>query len=94
MSLDTTTMTKAQMQAAILALEAQVPGPREVTVKISDKTGVIVVSGLTGRNPISLYRSTWRRLFTQPIIEKILAFLDENDEKITNEMAAHGKVDK
>jgi len=94
MSLDTTTMTKAQMQAAILALEAQVPGPSEVTIKISDKTGVIVVSGLTGRNPMSFYRSTWRRLLTQPIIDKILAFLDENEKAITDEMAAHGKVDK
>jgi len=93
MALDTSTMTKAQLQAAVAALEAAQPAPRKITVKLSDTTGSIVVSGLSGRFPTTLYRSSWKRLLTKEVATLILTFIQENDDEITRVMAANGKAD-
>ena len=54
---DVKKMTPAEQLAYIKQLEQQVldaPKPREISVKISDTTGAIVVSGLAGRWPTTL----------------------------------------
>jgi hypothetical protein len=93
MPIDTSTMTKAQLQAAVAALEAAQPAPRKITVKLSDTTGSIVVSGLSGRFPTTLYRSSWKRLLTKEVASLILTFIQENDDEITRVMTANGKAD-
>jgi hypothetical protein len=93
MPIDTSTMTKAQLQAAVAALEAAQPAPRKITVKLSDTTGSIVVSGLSGRFPTTLYRSSWKRLLTKEVATLILTFIQENDDEITRVMTANGKAD-
>jgi len=93
MPIDTSTMTKAQLQAAVVALEAAQPAPRKITVKLSDATGSIVVSGLSGRFPTTLYRSSWKRLLTKEVASLILTFIQENDDEITRVMLANGKTD-
>ena len=93
MALDTSTMTKAQLEAAVKALEAAQPKPRAITVKLSDTTGSIVVSGLSGRFPTTLYRSSWKRLLTKEVASLILTFIEENDAAITAAMTANGKTD-
>jgi len=93
MPIDTSNMTKAQLEAAVKALEAAQPAPRKITVKLSDTTGSIVVSGLSGRFPTTLYRSSWKRLLTKEVASLILTFIEENDEAITAVMTANGKTD-
>lgn len=99
MSLDT--MTKAELLAALtattsenLALKAAQPKPREISVKLSDTTGSIVVSGLSGRFPTTLYRSSWKRLLTAEVAKLILTFIKDNDAAITAAMTAAGKTDR
>lgn len=94
MALDTSNMTKAQLEAAVKALEAAVPAPREITLKISDKTGCVVMQGIAGRFPVSLYRSSWKRMFSQAVAKQVLEFLAENDAEITATMEANGKTDR
>ena len=94
---DVSSMTKAQQIEYIQELELKIknqPKPREITVKLSDNTGAIVVSGLSGRFPTTLYRSSWKRLFTKEVITMILTFIQENDEEITKVMVANGKTDR
>ena len=94
---DVSSMTKAQQLEYIQELELKIknqPKPREITVKLSDTTGAIVVSGLSGRFPTTLYRSSWKRLFTKEVITMILTFIQENDEEITKVMVANGKTDR
>lgn len=94
---DVSSMTKAQQIEYIQELELKIknqPKPREITVKLSDTTGAIVVSGLSGRFPTTLYRSSWKRLFTKEVITMILTFIQENDEEITKVMVANGKTDR
>ncbi len=89
-------MTPAEQLAYIKQLEQQVldaPKPREISVKISDTTGAIVVSGLAGRWPTTLYRSSWQRLLTNEVGSLILSFIKENDDAITKVMTAAGKTD-
>ena len=93
MPIDTSNMTKAQLEAAVKALEAAQPKPRAITVKLSDTTGSIVVSGLSGRFPTTLYRSSWKRLLTKEVASLILTFIEENDAAITAAMTANGKTD-
>ena len=92
----TPTKAEAELIAKIQSLELQIakqPKPREVTVKISDNTGAIVVSGLAGRYPTTLYRSSWHRLLSEEITTLILTFIKDNDEAITKAMTKAGKVD-
>jgi hypothetical protein len=83
----------AKLEASNAALLQAVPAPREITLKISDKTGCIVMSGIAGRFPISLYRSSWARMYSQPIAKLVLDFMKEYDEEITATMKAAGKTD-
>ena len=84
----------AQLEAANANLIAAQPKPRDITVKLSDTTGSIVVSGLSGRFPTTLYRSSWKRLLTKEVATLILTFIKDNDEAITATMKAAGKVDR
>jgi len=84
----------AQLQADNAALVAAQPKPRDITVKLSDTTGSIVVSGLSGRFPTTLYRSSWKRLLTKEVASLILTFIQENDAAITATMKAAGKADR
>ena len=90
--------TAKELEAKIAELEATIeankPAPKPMTIKVSEVTGCIVVGGLTGRHPISLYRSTWRALLTPDNAGKVLDFLDVNDPLISQYMAAAGKVDR
>jgi len=92
-----TKMTEAQMLERIQSLELQVesskPKPKTVTVKLSESTGAIVVSGLAGRFPTTLYRSSWKRLLTKEVAQLILSFIKDNDAEITKAMTEAGKVD-
>ena len=93
---DVNSMTKAQQLEYIQSLELQIkaqPKPRAITVKLSDATGAIVVSGLSGRFPTTLYRSSWKRLLTKEVATLILTFIQENDAEITKVMLANGKTD-
>ena len=87
MPIDTSNMTKAQLEAAVKALEAAQPAPRKITVKLSDATGSIVVSGLSGRFPTTLYRSSWKRLLTKEVASLILSFIQENEDETTRHQA-------
>ena len=95
--MDVSKMTEAQKLEYIQSLELQVqnskPKAREVTVKLSEATGAVVVSGLSGRFPTTLYRSSWKRLLTKEVASLILTFIKENDVEITKAMTAAGKVD-
>ena len=64
-----------------------------ISLKISDKTGCVVMSGIAGRFPISLYRSSWARMYSQPVAKLVLDFLKENEQEITDTMKAAGKTD-
>ena len=89
-------MTESQMLERIQSLELQVanqPKPREITVKVSETTGAVVVSGLAGRFPTTLYRSSWKRLLTKDVAELILTFIRDNEVEITKAMLAAGKTD-
>ena len=93
--------TTQELQAKIAKLEkdnaalvAAQPKPREISIKISPTTGVISVSGLYGRFPVSMYRSCWKRLFTEDVAKSILTFIKVNDAEITQVMADNGKVDR
>ena len=94
MALDTSSMNKAELVALVAKMEANQPKPRAITVKLSETTGSIVVSGLSGRFPTTLYRSSWKRLLTKDVASLILTFIQENDEEITKVMAAAGKIDR
>ena len=92
----TPTKAEAELLAKIQSLELQIakqPAPREVTVTLSDATGAIVVSGLSGRFPTTLYRSSWHRLLTNEVATLILEFIKDNDTAITQAMTAAGKTD-
>ena len=93
MALDTSGMSKADLQALVAKMEASQPKPRAITVKLSETTGSIVVSGLSGRFPTTLYRSSWKRLLTKEVATQILTFIQENDAEITKVMLANGKTD-
>ena len=84
----------AKLEAANANLIAAQPKPRDITVKLSDTTGSIVVSGLSGRFPTTLYRSSWKRLLTKEVASLILTFIQENDAAITATMKAAGKADR
>ena len=84
----------AQLESDNANLIAAQPKARDITVKLSDTTGCIVVSGLSGRFPTTLYRSSWKRLLTSEVAKMILTFIKENDEAITATMKAAGKVDR
>jgi len=84
----------AKLEATNANLEASQPKPKDITVKVSPTTGIIVVSGLAGRYPTTLYRSSWKRLLTQPVAKLILNYIEENDEEITKIMGEAGKVDR
>ena len=96
-AVDTSSMSKAELQTYIQSLQLKIanqPKPREVTVQLSATTGAIVVSGLSGRFPTTLYRSSWKRLLTNDVGNLILAFIKENDAEITRVMTAAGKSDR
>jgi len=84
----------AKLEAANANLVAAQPKPRDITVKLSETTGSIVVSGLSGRFPTTLYRSSWKRLLTPEVAKLILTFIVENDAAITATMTAAGKTDR
>ena len=89
-------MTEAQMLERIQSLELQVAvknKPKTVTVKLSEATGAIVVSGLAGRFPTTLYRSSWQRLLTKEVATLILTYIQDNEAEITKGMLAAGKTD-
>jgi len=90
--------TTKELEAKIAALEAQVeaskPGPKTMSIKVSEKTGVIVVSGLTGQHPMSFYRSTWTALLTPDNAGRVLDFIEANEPIITKYMVAAGKTDR
>ena len=69
-------------------------GPKTMTLKVSEVTGCIVVGGLTGRHPMSFYRSTWQALLTAENATKLLKFIHTNEAVISSYMAAAGKVDR
>jgi len=90
--------TTKELEAKIAALEAQVeaskPGPKTMTIKVSETTGVIVVGGLTGQHPMSFYRSTWRALLVPENAGRVLDFIEANEPLISKYMKAAGKVDR
>ena len=94
MATDNSGKTKAELMAMVAALEANQPKPKEITVKVSPTIGIIVVSGLAGRYPTTLYRSSWKRLITPAVGDLILTFIKEHDEEITQTMEQFGKADR
>jgi len=83
----------AKLEASNAALLQAVPAPREITLKISEKTGCIVMSGIAGRFPVSLYRSSWVRMYSQPVAKLVLDFMVDKEQEITDTMEANGKTD-
>ena len=90
--------TAKELEAKIAELEATIeankPAPKTMSIKVSEVTGVIVVSGLTGRNPMSFYRNTWKALLIPENAGRVLDFIDENEPLISQYMAAAGKKDR
>jgi len=90
--------TTKELEAKIAALEATIeankPEPKTMSIKVSEKTGVVVVSGLTGRNPMSFYQNTWLALLTPENAGKVLDFIASHQEEIDKYMAAAGKVNR
>ena len=84
----------AELEKANANLVAAQPNPRELTLKVSETTGVISLGGIGGRFPVSLYRSSWQRLFTPEVAKWILEWIKENDKLITDTMKANGKTDR
>jgi hypothetical protein len=82
----TQTQTKAPTTSELLAmidalskqnaaLQASMPKPRELTMKVSEK-GCLAVYGL-GRFPVTLYWSQWQRLLASA--DKVSAFGKANE---------------
>jgi len=92
LALDLSTMSKADLQALVAKLVASQPKPKAVSVKMGEKGGV-VVSGLAGRFPTTLYRTSWQRLLTKEVASLILTFIKDNEAEITKVMLANGKHD-
>jgi len=90
--------TTKELEAKIAALEATIeankPAPKTMSIKVSEVTGCIVVSGLTGRNPMSFYQNTWIALLTPENAGRVLDFIEANQESIDKYMAAAGKVNR
>ena len=90
--------TAKELEAKIAELEATIeankPAPKTMSIKVSPVTGVVVVSGLTGRNPMSFYQNTWRALLTPENAGKVLDFIDTHQEEIDKYMKAAGKVNR
>ena len=90
--------TTKELEAKIAQLEATIeankPAPKTMSIKVSEKTGCIIIGGLTGRYPISLYRSTLQLLFSPENAGTVLTFLEVNDQLITDTMLAAGKTDR
>jgi len=82
----------AELEQANANLVASQPKPKAITVKLGEKGG-IVVSGLSGRFPTTLYRTSWQRLLTPDVAKLILTFILENETEITKVMLANGKHD-
>ena len=94
---DISKMSEQEKLDYIKALEAKVadaPKPREITVTHSQKTGTIVVSGLGGRYPVSLYRTSWIKLLHSNVAKMILTYIKDNEKDISDTMAANGKADR
>jgi len=82
----------AKLEAANANLVAAQPKPKSITVKLGEKGG-IVVSGLSGRFPTTLYRTSWQRLLTKEIATLVLTYIKDNEAEITKVMLANGKHD-
>jgi hypothetical protein len=82
----------ASLTAINANLVAAQPKPREVSVKLGEKGG-IVVSGLSGRFPTTLYRTSWQRLLTKDVASLIINFIQDNEAEVTKVMIANGKHD-
>ena len=82
----------AELEKANANLVASQPKPKAITVKLGEKGG-IVVSGLSGRFPTTLYRTSWQRLLTPEIATLIITFTQENEAEITKVMLANWKQD-
>jgi len=90
--------TTKELEAKIAALEATIeankPTPKTMTIKVSETTGCIVVGGLTGRYPISLFQNTWKALYTPENATTVLEFIDANQDLIDKYMKAAGKTNQ
>ena len=82
----------AELEQANANLVASQPKPKAITVKLGEKGGV-VVSGLSGRFPTTLYRTSWQRLLTKEIATLVLTYIKDNEAEITKVMLANGKHD-
>lgn len=79
------TMTREEMQAAIIAMQAQnaklkAAQNRPIKLKVSEK-GALSVYGL-GRFPVTLYKSQWPKLLDHA--EAIRDFLRDNDSLLAS----------
>ena len=94
---DISKMSEKEKNEYIKSLEAQVadaPKAREITVTHSKNTGTIVVSGLGGRYPVSLYRTSWKRLLTSDVAKMILGYIKDNEKEISATMESNGRSDR
>ena len=92
-------VTVKELEAKVAKLEqdnanlvAAQPKPKTITVKLGEKGG-IVVSGLSGRFPTTLYRTSWQRLLTKDVASLIINFIEKHEAAITEVMIANGKHD-
>ena len=72
----------ASLEREIAALKAQLaakPAGREIGFKVSEKTGVLSVTGLNKQFPVSLYASQWERFLTPANVAALHAFIVAND---------------
>lgn len=67
----------AQLEAENAKLRSS--GAGQVRIKVGDKGGV-VVGGLGGRYPVTLYADQWDRLLA--VADKIKAFIDANRSQL------------
>jgi hypothetical protein len=90
--------TAKELEAKIAELEATIeankPEPKTMTIKVSETTGVIVVGGLTGRNPMSFYQNTWIALLTPENAGRVLDFIETHQPEIDKYMKAAGKKNR
>jgi hypothetical protein len=70
----------ARLRAENEALKAKVAAKSTIKAKVSDK-GAMSVYGL-GRFPVTLYRSQWDRLLSDPVVAYLKGFIEANADNL------------
>lgn len=75
----------AALKAENERLKAAQPKPKSLSIKISENTGAICVSGLNARYPVTLYADQWVKLAS--FMPTVLEYVATNEKAIAEAVA-------